>query len=115
MNNDKIKPLVQAARPSNVTELKCFLGAVTFYSKFLRNLSQTAYPLNRLLKQKIEWKWTQECEDSFIKIKDMLKKPPILSNYDHNSNITVITDASPTGLGAILTTGKHERPVIFVS
>ena len=45
----------------------------------------------------------------------MLKKPPFLSNYDHNSNTTVITDASPTGLGAILTTGKDERPVIFVS
>ena len=45
----------------------------------------------------------------------MVKKPRIHAYYDHNSYIIVITDASPMGLGASLTTGKDERPVIFVS
>lgn len=45
----------------------------------------------------------------------MLNNAPILAHYDSNAEIKVITDASPTGLGAVLVQGRSEKPVMYIS
>ena len=114
-DKQKLQPVLDAPRPNNVKELRTFLGAVTFYSKFLKNLSQTSSCLNALLKKGIEWKWDNECESSFLKIKSMLTSSPILDHYDPKLPLTLVTDAGPEGLGAVLCQGELEKPVMFVS
>ena len=114
-SKEKVKPIIDADRPENVKDLRSFLGAVTFYSKFIKNLSKMLNPLNKLLKKDAEWKWTTECEESFANVKKALMETPILAPYDPKQDITLITDASPTGLGAVLVTGKDEKPIMYVS
>ena len=51
--------------PANVTQLKSFLGMVTYYLKFLPNLSSTLSPLYSLLQKNTQWKWGSEHEAAF--------------------------------------------------
>ena len=111
----KLQPIIDAPPPNNVKDLRSFLGAVTFYSKFLKNLSNVSSCLNALLKKDCKWEWTEQCKTSFEKIKSMLIGSPVLANYDPQLPLTLITDASPFGLGAVLAQGKFEKPVMFVS
>ncbi|XP_043234787.1 uncharacterized protein K02A2.6-like [Amphibalanus amphitrite] len=112
---ERVKAVLNARAPTNQKEVREFLGAVTFYNRFLKNLSKTARPLNELLKKDSEWKWTAECEASFNSIKRQLSSTEVLRHFDVTEQVTVITDASPEGLGAVLVQGKDERPIMYVS
>ena len=46
-----VQAIKQAPPPTNVTELKSFLGSVNYYHKFLPNLSTSLAPLNLLLRK----------------------------------------------------------------
>lgn len=59
-------------------------------------------PLNNLLKKEVKWNWSQECEESFIKIKEALTKHPVLRQPDFTRQFTLFTDASGFALGALL-------------
>ena len=48
---------------STTQELKSFLGLVNYYGCFVKNLSMTCRPLNRLLRKSQPWKWSKECRD----------------------------------------------------
>ena len=60
-------------------------------------------PLHSLLKKGVEWKWGTQQEQAVIKIKRLLTTGPILAcpNFDHSFQLE--TDASDTGLRAVLT------------
>ena len=111
----KTRSVMDAKSPTNVKELRAFLGAVTYYNKFLKNLSQSTRCLNDLLKKNEKWVWNIERETCFQNIKSMLEKSPVLEHYDPTQELTVITDASPTGLGAVLAQGKYEKPIMYIS
>jgi hypothetical protein len=55
---EKVKAIVEAPDPTNVHELKSYLGLLTYYSKFLRNMSTVLAPLNALLRKGNQWHWT---------------------------------------------------------
>ena len=61
LSPSKVEAIVNALAPTNVQQLRAFLGLVNYYSKFVANLSTILSPLNRLLGQIMKWKWTQEC------------------------------------------------------
>ena len=48
---NKIRAIVEAPCPSNTKQLKSFLGLLTYYTKFLPNLSSFVFPLNQLLQK----------------------------------------------------------------
>ena len=50
----KVKAIAEAPAPTNVTELKAFLGLVNYYGKFLNKLATDAAPLYKLLQKKIK-------------------------------------------------------------
>ena len=55
---EKVKAIQEAPKPNNVSELKAYLGLLSYYSKFLPNLSTTLAPLYSLLRASIRWHWT---------------------------------------------------------
>jgi hypothetical protein len=68
----KVDAVMNAPAPTNVQQLRAFLGLVNYYSKFVANLSTILSPLNRLLGQNVKWKWTQESSDAFATAKEKL-------------------------------------------
>ncbi|XP_045769765.1 uncharacterized protein K02A2.6-like [Maniola jurtina] len=116
-DDKKIEAVVRAPKPSNVSELKSFLGMVNFYSKFIKNISILLAPLYTLLKKGVEWKWSEEQDKAFQDIKVALTSCPVLMHYDERLPLIVSCDASARGVGAVLSQRGEdgERPVSYAS
>ncbi|XP_045537579.1 uncharacterized protein K02A2.6-like [Papilio machaon] len=115
----KIEAIAKLPRPSNVSELRSFLGILNFYGKFIKNMSSRLVPLYELLKKDTEWNWSAECENAFIKIKKILSSVDTLAHYDSKKPLVVTCDASGRGIGGVLTQidagSGGERPVAYAS
>jgi len=57
----KLKAIVNAPPPTNVQQLRSFLGLLNYYSKFVHNLASVIRPLNQLLQHHVKWRWSAEC------------------------------------------------------
>ena len=68
----KLETITNAPPPTNVQELRSFLGLLNYYGKFNRNLSSILYPLNGVLHVNQKWKWTDECTKAFEEAKRQL-------------------------------------------
>ena len=115
---EKIHAVVNAPRPENVQQLRSFLGLVNYYHKFLPNLATTLNPLNGLLEQGKRWNWTTECEEAFHSVKKLIKSDMVLTHYDPGWPLRLACDASPVGIGAVLShimEDGSERPIAFTS
>ena len=75
---DKVKALQEVPKPQNVSELKSYLGLLTYYSRFVPNLSTALAPLYKLLQCSELWKWTSEQDQSFKRSKKMLLESQLL-------------------------------------
>ena len=75
----KIEAILKVRPPTNQTELKSFLGMVNHYGKFIRCLADLSSPLNNLLKKDVQWYWSEECQESFLKIKETLTSTEVLA------------------------------------
>jgi hypothetical protein len=88
--------------PTNVSELRSFIGLCSFYRRFVRNFADITAPLNALLKKNIKFKWTPECQKAFVTLKLRLTSPPVLAFPRPELPYKLVTDASDHGLGAVL-------------
>ena len=114
----KLEAIREAPSPGNVSELKAYLGLLSYYSKFLPNLSQEVAPLYRLLQKSSQWRWTQTEQTAFEKSKKLLSSDSVLIHFDASKDIVLACDASQSGLGVVLShkmSDGSERPVAFAS
>ena len=111
-------------RPKSATEVRRFLGLVRYLSAFLPKLAiqseiLTALTLKACKKNFPEW--TQEYENAFEAIKNIVVSRECLTVIDHadkTKNIYLTTDASDTVSGVVLSFGpswEKARPVAFDS
>ena len=68
----------------------------------LPNLSTCLQPLNYLLKNDTEWKWSDECKRSFAQIKKLLISVPVLVHYNPELPNRFAGDASAYGIGVVI-------------
>ena len=116
--DEKIKPITDAPLPSNVTQLKSFLGMLNYYHKHLPGLATILEPLHRLLKKNSRWKWGEDQQNSFEKAKELLCSTEILVHYDPKKKLVIHCDASPYGIGAVLShvmEDQTEKPIAYMS
>jgi hypothetical protein len=60
------------SNPTNVSQLRSFVGMVNHYAKFIPKLTDRLIPFYSLLKKNTSWKWNSSCEQAFISIKQIL-------------------------------------------
>ena len=116
--NEKVAALKEAPTPTNVTELRSFLGIVNYYGKFLPNLATKLTPLYRLLHRNTKWAWTHEQDKAFQLAKDALQTDAVLAHYDSTKPLLLACDASEYGIGAVLShilDDGQEKPIAYTS
>ncbi|WMV37489.1 hypothetical protein MTR67_030874 [Solanum verrucosum] len=94
-------------RPSSVTEIRSFLGLVSYYRRFVKKFASITTHLTRLTKKEVPFKWTDKCKESFQKLKTLLTTTPILALPVEGKYFIVYCDASYSGLGAVLMQDKN--------
>ena len=70
----------QHSPPTNVQDLRSFLGLLNYYGKFIRNLSSILHPLNGLLRANQKQRWTDECTKAFEEAKRQLVSANVLTH-----------------------------------
>jgi hypothetical protein len=102
----KVEAVSKWKQPSNISEVRSFLGMAGYYRRFIKGFSNIARPMTELLKKDNKFVWTPKCEESFQIIKKKLTTAPILTLPDIHQNFVVFCDASRQGLGCVLMQNK---------
>jgi len=89
----KINAVVEWPRPTNMTEVRSFLGLVGYYRRFVKDFSKIAYPLTNLLKKTTKFEWLGKCEEAFQELKRRLTIAPILTLPEEGKEYTIYSDA----------------------
>ena len=103
----KIEAVKSWVRPTNVTEVRSFVGLAGYYHRFVKGFSSVASQLTNLTKQSVPFVWSDECEESFQKLKTLLTTAPILTLPVEGKNFIVYCDSSYSGLGAAIMQEKN--------
>jgi hypothetical protein len=102
------------AYPHDLNGLQQFLGLANYFRQFCPNFSRIAVPLYHLCEKGVKFDTDVEaCKIAFDLIKHMLINTPVLAFPDPECNYTLISDASMTGCGAVLT--QNDKPVAYFS
>ncbi len=116
---DKVEAIRRSPRPRSKKEMRCFLGLVGWYRRFIPDFATIAIPLTNLLTKaaKSPMEWTEDCEAAFRTLKEKICSSPVLQSHDFNQRFLVQVDASATGVGAVLAQGEvgAEKPVVYIS
>ncbi len=55
-----------------------------------------------MLESNYQWNWTDQCEEGFYHVKVMIASDLVLTHYDLDLPLQLACDASPVGIGAVL-------------
>ena len=113
---DKTEAIRSWSIPKTVKEVRAFLGFTGYYRRFIQDYAKIARPHNDLLvghctnrkmksknkNKKTPFVWTEKQQDAFDTLRDKLMNPPVLAYADYRLPFKLHTDASTSGLGAVL-------------
>lgn len=112
MDRSKVEAILQWPLPSSLKQLRRFLGLTGHYRSFIHRYAHIAKPLTDLLK-KDNFHWTSQAEDVFHSLKMAVTSAPVLRLLDFSQPFVLETDASGSGIGAVLSQSDH--PIAYFS
>ena len=108
---EKIKAILAMQPPQSIQLLQSFNGMVDYLKRFSPVLSELAEPLRKLQKSDTVWAWESEQQTAFEKTKTALTTLLVLAYFDKNKDHIIQTDASKTGLSAVLL--QEGQPIVY--
>ncbi|KAL5760696.1 hypothetical protein ACOSQ2_019534 [Xanthoceras sorbifolium] len=109
----KIEVIINWKQPTNVTEVRSFLGLAGYYRKFVEGFSKIAAPLTKLTRKEEKFVWFEVCQQIFDKLKRRLTSAPVLTLLSGKDGFTVYCDASRQGRGCVLM--QYEEVIAYAS
>ena len=86
---EKVEAIQNALTPTNVHQLKSFLGFLNFYSKFLPRAATRLAPFYLLLQKRQPWTWGPPRRQAFQAAKHLLTSSALLAHYSDQKEFTV--------------------------
>ena len=109
LNSDGIRPdpqrvdtIMQMPEPKNRSELQKCIGMCTFYRRFYDKYALLINPFRDLLSSKNKFIWSDDHRCAFKTLKEKLANYILLSHYRHDLPFILQTDASKSGISAVL-------------
>ena len=103
--------------PTNVSEVRSFVGLCSYYRRYVRDFAQIAAPLHRLTGKRAVFEWSVECQAAFETLKERLITAPILAVPTDDGQYILDTDASDVSIGAVLSQiqDSQEQVIAYAS
>ena len=103
MQPDKQQTIVNWKEPlKTAKQIRQFLGLASYYRNYVPYFATIAEPLIALTRKRATIQWTWEVQQAFRKIKDIIGQTIERQAWDPQRRTRITTDASGTGLGAII-------------
>lgn len=114
---EKVKAMIELPPPKSVREVRRIIGTFSWYRRFVPDFSSLVAPITALLKKSSRFKWTDDCDMAFKKVKELLIRAPVLNCPDYSLPFVIQTDASGYGIGAVLVQPHPDgdRVICFLS
>ncbi|CAF4468330.1 unnamed protein product [Didymodactylos carnosus] len=99
------------------TDFDAFLGAASFYRKFIPNFSIITSPLHKLTRnRKQKFSWNQDQQQAYEQLKESLSTEPLLLSFPDPSSPLVLS-TSDIGYGGVLKqiTKDGQQPISYLS
>jgi hypothetical protein len=100
-----------------VKGVRSLLGFANFYRRFIQDFATIAAPLTRLTRD-VTWRWTQQEQEAFNKLKAVFVSEPVLSLFHPDWETVVETDSSGYAAGGVLSQYDNKgilRPCAYFS
>ena len=95
---EKVRAIRDAPAPTNVIELRSWLGLINYYGRLQRSLFSILGPLHELLRKSATWIWSEACQKAFEACKAQLSSSNALVHYDTAKPLQLDCDASSYGV-----------------
>ena len=105
----KVRAVAEWPVPTNVGEVRSFVGLCTYYRRFVKDFASIAAPLHHLTRKGARFLWDAECQTAFERLKEALVNAPVLPYPDPACPYIVDCDACAEGVGAVLSQLKDGR------
>lgn len=103
INEEKVEAIKNFRMPTTCCEVKSFLGLITFIDKFVpHRATKTEYLRSLASSDSFYWTDNEEMEFNYFK-EEALTSIKRLGYFNVDDRVELFVDASPIGLGAILT------------
>ena len=114
-NPDKIRAIMEMKPPRNVKEVQILNGKVAALNRFVLRATDKCLPFFRTLKK--SFKWTDECQQAFKKLKAYLSAPSLLSPSQPGEELFLYLAVSPAAVSAALIREeeKVQKPVYYAN
>lgn len=119
---NKVETIKNYPIPTNLKELRSFLGLASYYRKFIKQFSAIVKPLTVHLREKnceinknqsIKVKLDQPALDALNEIKKFFQAQFELFQPDFIKPFELTSDASNFAIGAVLS--QNKKPISFIS
>lgn len=106
---EKVQAITKMPRPADEKGVRRVIGMFSYYRKFIPNFATIAEPLTRLLRKNENFVWNDDQEYAWKSLIEAMEKTIVLAHYNYTDQVQLKTDASRSGIGAILMQKQKEE------
>ena len=122
----KVQALIDMPMPSNLSQLRSWLGLASYYRRFVRDMSKKVAPLTKLMAKDAPFGMGPEQQQAVRTVNEALAVHTLMRYPDHAAAaaaetqrpFVLATDACKDGFGAVLSQADEngvEQPIAFAS
>ena len=89
--------------PKDASEVRSFMGLVQYSAKFMPDVASVVRTIQELTRKGAKFAWEAEQQTAFERLKQMIAQAETLAYCKVGCRTRIVADASPVGLGAVLT------------
>lgn len=117
LDTKRIQQIHDYPRPRRIRDIRAFLGLINYYHRFIKDYAKKTYPLLKLVKKNVSWKWTLEQEQAFKDLKESFITELLLYRPNFKFPFILKCDASNHAVAGELSQVQDEVevPIQFVS